>query len=410
MNSNITSLLRIPGFFVTDVRIDKEEIIIAARKRAKTARCPLCNRRSKRLHDYLRTQKILHMSLSLQKVYLLFRKRRFVCGHCHKSFTERIAFLHRRARKSVFVEVEALDRLTDSSFRKTKERIGISYGGMVSLLQRVFSVEAINWQEQTVQNSIRLGIDEHHFGRKNKYLVTIANLLTGKPIHILPNDKQKTLRAFLKQLPTEIQEQIEEVAVDMRKSFIGAIEKELPNAHIVIDHFHMIQDANRRVNEARRIEDDVQEKVRGNGPKRIPWKLLTRNKEDLQGEQEKLIRYYFHLFPAVAVFYSCKEKLRDIYKAETKEEAEALLTALITTMKASEYPELWNWAKTLYGYQEYILNYFDHHTTNATTEGLHRKFKLIQRTAYGFRNPEVYARRIMLACLPLSFILTKLPH
>jgi hypothetical protein len=29
MNSNITSLLKIPGFFVTDVRIEKEEIIIS---------------------------------------------------------------------------------------------------------------------------------------------------------------------------------------------------------------------------------------------------------------------------------------------------------------------------------------------------------------------------------------------
>jgi len=96
-----------------------------------------------------------------------------------------------------------------------------------------------------------------------------------------------------------------------------------------------------------------------------------------------------------------------MYKSGTKEEAEKLLTKLIREMKFSEYPELWLWARTLTKHQLYILNYFDHHTTNATTEGLNRKFKLIQRTAYGFRNPEVYARRIMLACLPLPFIL---PH
>jgi len=281
---------------------------------------------------------------------------------------------------------------------------------MVSLLKRVFTLDAINWQEQTVKDVIRLGIDEHHFGRKNKYLITIANLLTGKPIHILPDDKQKTLCAFLKQLPIEIKDQIEEVAVDMRRSFIAAVLKELPNTRIVLDHFHMIQDANRRVNEARKIEDDVQEKIRGMGPKRIPFKLLMRNKEDLKGDQDRLVRYYLHLFPAVAIFYSCKEKLRDMYKTGSKEEAELILTELIKSMRTSEYPELWSWARTLSGYQEYILNYFDNHTTNAVTEGLHRKFKLIQRTAYGFRNPEVYARRIMLACLPFSFILTKLPH
>ncbi len=410
MNSNITSLLRIPGFFVTDVQIDKEEIIISARKRSKTARCPLCGKRSKRLHDYLKAQKVLHMSLSLQKVYLLFRKRRFRCDNCCKTFTESISFLQKRARKSIYVQLEALDRLSDSSFSKTQERIGISYGSMALLLKKVFTLETINWREQEVKDVIRIGIDEHHFGRKNKYLVTIANLLTGKPIHILPDDKQKTLRFFLKQLPDTVKESIEEVAVDMRRSFIAAIEKELPNTHIVLDHFHMIQDANKRVNEARKIEEDVEEKIRGNGPKRIPFKLLMRNNEDLNGDQDKLIRHYLHLFPAVAIFYSCKERLRDMYKSQTKEEAQFILNELIKSMRDSEYPELWSYAKTLNGYQEYILNYFDNHTTNATTEGLHRKFKLIQRTAYGFRNPEVYARRIMLACLPLSFVLTKLPH
>ena len=404
MNKNITSLLKVPGFHVTDVQIEGLEITISVKKRSKTARCLKCLKRTNRLKDYRPTSRVLHMMLCNQKVYLSFKKRRFKCLNCPRLFTESISFIPRYSRQSIFVMHHALERLADSSFKATNNRIGISYGGLTALLKKVFTLETINWPEQQVENVIRLGIDEHHFGRKNKYLITIANLLTGKPIHILQDDKQKTLRAFLKQLPEEIKESIEEVAVDMRRSFIAAVLKELPNARIVLDHFHMIQDANRRVNEARKIEDDVQEKIRGNGPKRIPWKLLTRNKEDLKGDQDKLIRYYLNLFPAVAIFYSCKEKLRDMYKSGTKEEATIILTELIKSMRASEYPELWSWAKTLYAYQEYILNYFDNHTTNATTEGLHRKFKLIQRTAYGFRNPEVYARRIMLACLPLPFI------
>lgn len=405
MNSNIISLLKIPGFFVVDVQIEGEEIVISARKRAKTAKHPICMKRTRILKDYLPQTKVLHLMLCNQKVYLAFRKRRFICANCRKIFVEQIAFLPRYQRRTVYASNHALERLSDSSFHKTKERIGISYGGLVSLLKKAFTLEKIDWQKQKVKEVIHLGIDEHHFGKKNKYLITIANLLTGKPIHILPDDKQKTLAVFLKQLPDEIKEAIEEVAVDMRRSFMAAGVKELPNARIVIDHFHLIQDANKRLNEARRIEDDVEEKIKGNGPKRIPWKLLMRNKEDLKGEQDKLIRYYLHLFPAVAIFYSCKEKLRDMYKSKTKEEAEAILNELIRSMRASQYPELWSWAKTLNGYHDYILNYFNNHTTNAVTEGLHRKFKLIQRQAYGFRNPEVYARRIMLACLPLPLLL-----
>lgn len=403
MSSNIISLLRIPGFFVTDVQIQKEEIVIYARKRSKTARCKECNKRSRRLKDYRPPCRILHMMLCNQKVYLVFQKRRFICQNCTKLFTERISFLESYQRNSVFVKHHVLECLTDSSFKTTSKRIGISYGSLTSLLKKVFTLATINWQEQKVKEKIRLGIDEHHLGRKNKYLVTIANLLTGKPVHILPDDKQRTLSNFLKQLPEDVKETIEEVCIDMRKSFLTSIAKELPKARIVIDHFHIIQDANRRVNEARKIEEDVEEKIRGNGPGKIPWRLLARNHEDLKGEQDKFIAYYLRKYPAVALFYSCKEKLRDMYKASTKQEAETILKELIFQMKRSEYAELGLWAKSLTSYSEYILNYFENHTTNAVTEGLHRKFKLIQRQAYGFRNPEVYARRIMLACLPLPF-------
>ena len=98
-----------------------------------------------------------------------------------------------------------------------------------------------------------------------------------------------------------------------------------------------------------------------------------------------------------------------MYKAETKQEAEQILVSLIRFMRESEYPELYLWANTLKRHEPYILNYFDNHTTNAVTEGLHRKFKLIQRQAFGFRNPEVYIRRVMLAFLPLT-LLRLYPH
>lgn len=208
MNSNIISLLKIPGFFVLDVKVEGEEIVISARKRAKTAKHPACMKRSKILKDYLPVTKVLHMMLCNQKVYLSFRKRRFICVACRKIFVEQITFLPRYQRRTVYASNHALERLSDSSFNKTKERIGVSYGGLTSLLKKAFTLEKIDWQGQKVKEVIHLGIDEHHFGKRNKYLITIANLLTGKPIHILPDDKQKTLTAFLRQLSSDIKESI----------------------------------------------------------------------------------------------------------------------------------------------------------------------------------------------------------
>lgn len=393
---------------MVDVQIAGEEILISVRKRSKTARCPCCQKRSKKLKDYLAKRKILHMMLSRQKIYLIFRKRRFICKNCKRAFTEVFSFLPKRSNESIFVQEDALEKLSDSSFQRTRARMGFSYGKLVALLKKVFTLSAIDWSTQTINGVIRLGIDEHHFGRKNKYLVTIANLITRKPIHILTKSTKQAVKSFLLSLPQSVRTSIDEVVVDMRDSFIAAVKEALPDTRIVIDHFHIIQDANRRISEARKIEEDVEEKIKGNGPKKIPFKLFTKNKEDLIGNQATFLTHYVSKYPTLALFYSCKEKLRDMYKSGTKQEAEKLMENLIREMKLSEHPELWGWAKTLTKYQPYILNYFDNHSTNAVTEGLHRKFKLIQRQAFGFRNPEVYAYRIMLACLPFSFFVSKL--
>lgn len=401
------SLFKLQGFRVLDVLISDAEITLKVKRRRKTAVCPKCNKRTKRLKDYHTPARILHMVLCNQKVYLELTKRRFVCMKCNLTFTERLPFVAFRARSSVYVQNHAMERLADSSFKAVGKQIGFAYSSLTSILKRIFSADTINWQQQLVSGHIRLGIDEHYF-RKNQFVVTVANLLTGKPVHILPDDRKVTVVNFLKQLPADVATRIDEVAVDMKAAFVHAVCEQLPKARVVVDHFHVIQDANRRVNEARKIEDDVQEKIRGNGPRRINWRVLVTAREHLKPNQEQTLAKYLSWYPAVSTFYACKESLRDMYKAPTKKFARARLETLIFQMERSDYPELWIWARTLSTYKEYILNYFDNHTTNAVTEGLHRKFKLIQRTAYGFRNPEVYVRRIMLACLPLVFL--KLPH
>lgn len=402
LHSN-TALLKIQGFVVTKIDFNEKGVALFVKRRRLTAVCPFCKVRTRRLKDYRSPQTILHLMLCNQKVYLTFRKRRFVCQTCSKVFTERLPFLAPGARSSVFAQNHALERLCDASFKVTTKRVGFAYSTLVGLLKRVFSLESINWTNQVMAGRIRLGIDEHHF-RKNQFVVTVANLLTGKPVHILPDDRQSTLTSFLGSLPDKVIKMIDEVAVDMKASFVKAVERQLPNVRIVIDHFHVIQDANRRVNEARKIEDDVQEKIKGMGPRRINWRILVTAREHLRSNQEELLAKYLAWYPAVSTFYACKESLRTMYKAPTKKIAGQRLKRLIVQMKCSDYPDLWLWARTLSTYKEYILNYFDNHTTNAVTEGLHRKFKLIQRTAYGFRNPEVYVRRIMLACLPLTML------
>ena len=54
--------------------------------------------------------------------------------------------------------------------------------------------------------------------------------------------------------------------------------------------------------------------------------------------------------------------------------------------------------KTLYQWREEIVRMWRFTKSNGITDGFHRKMKLIQRRAYGFKNFENYRLRVRVLC------------
>ena len=104
-----------------------------------------------------------------------------------------------------------------------------------------------------------------------------------------------------------------------------------------------------------------------------------------------------------------KEALRRFYRLKHKKTAEKHLKDLIAMARLSDDAAMMQWGRTLKRWGPYILNYFDNRTTNAYTEGIHTKIKMIKRVSFGFRNVDVYVRKVLLSLFPLATILS-LPH
>jgi len=68
------------------------------------------------------------------------------------------------------------------------------------------------------------------------------------------------------------------------------------------------------------------------------------------------------------------------------------------------------WGRTLQRWSPSILNFFDHRTTNAYTEGIHTKIKMIKHVSFGFRNVQIYVRKMLLCLFPLAVLFPCLPH
>jgi len=138
------------------------------------------------------------------------------------------------------------------------------------------------------------------------------------------------------------------------------------------------------------------------------WPLL-KAEERLTARQREQLEALRRRYPALREQHWCKERLRDLYRSPDRRTAEARWTTLLVAMEASDDPEVWTWARTLQRWRREILGYFSLRLTNAFTEGCHTKIKLLKRTSYGFRNVEVYLRKMLLGFLPVSFA-TLAPH
>lgn len=399
MTDNTKKLLRIEELRLVVYQdfYDKEDnFVIKVGKFWRGASCTECKQWSGKRYERGKYRKVSHHPDVLgRKVYLLIRKDRYFCQGCNKTFTEQYWFLPARMRMTLLACDEVLKQLRKRSFNFVEEEYGISYRTAVQLLKKQDNL-SYNWS-RTEGKPLSIGLDKHSFSGREK-VTTVTNLTDKEVVTVIPNERKQDIKKALGSFPEEIRKQIKEVCIDMDSKLKRAVEETL-SAQVVVDHFHLIQDANRRIDEARRLE---QEMKRVKITKRI-WEM---NEEKLDEEGLKRLEKLKKRHPIIAEFHWFKEGLRNIYRLEDKTRAREQLSSLIRIMEKSEQVEINLWARTLFRWKEEILAYFDNKTTNSYTEGVHTKMKLVKRVSYGFKNVEVYIKKVLLAFLPFSLLLS----
>src|SRR3989338_5807841 len=372
MGKSITGILHIQGWWkVTHIEEENNRLHLYLFCMRKTTNCPRCKKRTKIGYDTQPVRTILHTTIGTQLVFLHIAPRRFICSCTpDKPFREKLSGVSGARSTTERFDQELMQHLSGHAFKTITGKLGLTYP------------------------SQRLRLTE---------------VKQGIPLGILPNNKKITIQEALASCPKDLADRIKSVTVDMDDGAIAAIRNIFPKSLIVIDHFHVIQDANNRLDEARRIEQEAINFERGKRARAkldIPCKLMRMAKEHLKPYEQVTLSVLLVRYPRLKMWYDCKEQVRGIYTAQNREEAEKQLHVIINTMLCSDDISLTFWGKSLKYYKEEILNYFAYRTTNAYTEGLNVRCKLVQRISSGFRNVDVYIRKAMLVLLPLSVAIT----
>lgn len=392
-------MLNLQGVLVGKIEIldDEKKIIVPCRSPRRMATCPICGIGSKKIHQ-TSNRKVKHGMLNYSEVILDLTVRRFKCKHCQKVFTETLPGIS-RDRSSINLKVQAMDWLRRNSFNFIGEQFKISPATLVRYMLKMNDDIKIDW---ATANITKLGIDEHSFRGKN-LVITITDLSNRKLLAILKSDSQAELERFIRTIPNEYRDKIDEACTDLRSSYKTVVERLLPQADLTADRFHVELLARRALDEIRIV---IQDEAKGS---RINLKKLLWTNESLLDEHEKIkleqaFKKYEH-YPVLKQAWVIKEHIVKMYWAHSIEEAEERfkhIIMLLDTCRRSHYLSVMK--RTLKKWKKPILNYFKNKTTNGFTEGCHTKIKMIKRVSFGFRNIDNYIAKVTLAFLPLIWI------
>ena len=173
------------------------------------------------------------------------------------------------------------------------------------------------------------------------------------------------------------------------------VKKQLPQAQIVADRFHVMKNLNEQLTKARRQIQRQADEATVEALKGSRW-LLVRNRDTLTEEQGQQLLTAISADDDLRQAYLLKEEFRFIFeRIHDRERARRFLMAWIFKVQQTNNKYLLAFVKTLQNWWSEILNYFDERITNGFVEGMNRAIRSIIWRACGFRNFENFRLQVL---------------
>jgi transposase len=232
-----------------------------------------------------------------------------------------------------------------------------------------------------------IAIDEISIGKNHQYLTIVLDLNTGAIVFTNEGKGAEALDPFWKKLKHSAAK-IEAVAMDMSPAYAFAVKKNLPDAAIVFDHFHIIKMFNEKLAELRRdIQNEAQTMKQKRVIKGTRW-LLLKASENLSDKHKEKLEEALHLNRPLALAYYMKEDLRQLWSQRDKKAASEFLDDWIARARSSGIRKLMDFSKTLASHRFGILAWYDFPISTGPLEGTNNKIKTLIKSAYGYRDKE----------------------
>ncbi len=245
-----------------------------------------------------------------------------------------------------------------------------------------------------------IGIDEISIRKGHSYRIVVSDLIRRRPIWFGGKDRsEESMDLFYQWMGFRKVKKILLAVMDMWKAFENSARKNVPQAAILYDKFHVMRHLGEALDTVRK-----KEYARLSGKDRSfikgqKYTLLSRKENlDLSGRQS--LRKLLRANKRLNVAYLLKETFGQLWSYETEGWARRFFERWKASLKWQRLKPYEEFAEMIERHWEGIAAYC--HPENKVAlgfvEGLNNKIRVIQRRAYGLRDEE-YLRLKILTCM-----------
>jgi transposase len=344
------------------------------------AACPECGTWA-RVHARRRVR-VRDLPISGRPVVLVWSKRIWRCidGDCEKAtWTETIAAVRPRSALTERARAEMCRRVGEDgdSMAEVARAFGVGWHTAIEAI-RDHGRPLVDDPARTAATTA-MGVDETVFLHANRsrhtvYVTGMVDLDRARLLDVVQGRSGKVLGDWLDGRSHAWRDQITVAALDPFRGYATALRSRLPQATVVVDHFHAVRLANSAIDDVRRRtqQDVLGHRGRKGDPLYGIRRLLLVGSERLSERGWERIHAGLAAgdpHDEVAAALTAKEHLRSVYAADNLTAARRELRRFYTYCADAEVAELTRLAKTVTAWEAEILAY---HRTSMASNGPHR--------------------------------------
>jgi len=361
------------------------------------AKCPECGRECS-IHDCAPERTWRHLDTMQFTTLIRARTPRADCPE-HGVKTMRVAWAAPQGRFTLLFERFAVDvLLASASVVQGCALLGIGWDTAQEIMRRAVQR---GLERRQLERLKYLGMDEKSFRRGQSYVTLLTDLEESRVLDVVEERTAEAAGQLWDTLSPEQKQAVEAVAVDMWEPFIQTIQRQVPEADIVHDKFHVSKYLGEAVDKVRR-QEHKELLAQGDETLKGTRQLWLYNPQNFNSEQAEEFSTLKDLQLKVARAWAAKELFSKFWAYQEEGWARRFFKGWFGWVSRSRLKPVVEVAQMLKRHLENLLTYLRHHITNAVTEGLNSKIQSLKSAARGFRSFRNYRIRILFFCGKLN--------